>query len=113
MVRKDLVVVGTESGNRMTHVESSKKEFDNVIYMQAYKGLDKYNQPMDPYDKRYDWLKMAMEELVDGFQYIHAEQIKRKHITDQIREIIKYNTNILAHDQITALLDQLEGKVHD
>lgn len=93
----------------MNHLDASNKKFKRVAFTQEMKGLDKYGEPLDPLNKDYDWLEMAIEEQVDGFKYLHAEQVKRAHVVAEIREIIKYNTNILAHDQISALLDQLEG----
>lgn len=93
----------------MNHLDASNKKFKRVAFTQEMKGLDKYGEPLDPLNKEFDWLEMCIEEQVDGFKYLHAEQVKRAHIVAEIREIIKYNTNILAHDQISALLDQLEG----
>lgn len=91
----------------------------NVVYMfeeyktkQDEKGFKKYGQPLDPLDGRYDFIEMAIEEQVDGFQYLYSEKVKRKHVVNQIRELIKCNTIPMVHDQITALLDQLEGRVH-
>lgn len=85
-------------------------KFEEQLNNQNEKGMEKYGQSLDPLDGRYCFLQMAMEEQVDGFQYLHAEQIKRKHVADQIRAIIKHNTIPMVHDQITVLLDQLEGK---
>lgn len=93
----------------MNHQEVSEQKIKQVRFRQAMKGLDKYGQLLDPLDARYDWLEMTIEEQVDGLEYLVAEQTKRKHITDQIREIIKYNTIPMVHDRITVLLDQLEG----
>ena len=94
----------------MQHLKSSIDKFTDGAKKQEDKGVTKYGQPLDPLDKNYDWLEMAIEEQVDGFKYLHAEQVKRKHITDQIRLLIKNNTISMVHDQITVLLDQLEGK---
>jgi len=93
-----------------THLHECNRKFIDVNFSQELKGKEKYGEPLNPHNKNYDWLEMAIEEVVDGFKYLHAEQVKRERIVAKIREIIQYNTNILAHDQISALLDQLEGK---
>jgi hypothetical protein len=41
-------------------------------------GLREYGQPLDPDDKRYDWLVEAYEELLDFAVYLRAE-IERRH----------------------------------
>lgn len=97
----------------MHHLKSSINKFNEGAKKQEDKGIEKYGQPLDPLDNRYDWLEMAIEEQVDGFKYLHAEQVKRKHITDQIRLLIKNNTIPMVHDQIVVLLDQLEGRCPD
>lgn len=93
-----------------THFEKSIVKFTKSARKQEDKGIKKYGQPLDPLDKHYDWLEMAIEEQVDGFKYLYAEQVKRKHIIDEIREIITYNTLPMVYEQITALLDELEGE---
>lgn len=93
----------------MKHVESSIAVFETVARKQAEKGLEKYDQSLDPLDKRYDWLEMAMEELVDGIQYLHAEMIKRKYIVMKIREEIQTGVTPEKYDKINRLLDELEG----
>lgn len=94
----------------MNHLDASNKKFKRVAFIQEMKGLDKYGEPLDPLNKNFCWLEMCIEEQVDGFKYLYAEQVKRAHIVAEIREIIKYNTIPMVHDQINALLDQLEGK---
>lgn len=94
----------------MKHLESSIGKFEEVAIEQEHKGLEKYGQPLDPHDKTYDWLEMTIEEVVDAFKYLHAEQVARKEIADKIRAIIKCNTIPMVHDQIMVLLNQLEGK---
>lgn len=103
---KGLVVVGIN----MEHLQDSVVKFAQSARSQGEKGIKKYGQPLDPLDKRYNFLEMAIEEQVDGFQYLYAEQVKRKHITDKIREIIKYNVPPKIHGQIETLLNELEGK---
>jgi len=89
---------------------NSLYKFEEQLTKQNEKGLKKYGQALDPLDGRYCFLSMAMEEQVDGFQYLHAEMIKRKHVADEIRKLVKFNTIPMVHDQINTLLDQLEGK---
>lgn len=67
-------------------------KFEESLQKQNKKGLAKYGQALDPLDGRYNFIEMAIEEQVDGFQYLYAEQVKRAHIVAEIREIIKYNT---------------------
>ena len=95
----------------MNHLDASNKKFKRVAFTQEMKGLDKYGEPLNPHNKNYNWLEMATEELVDGFKYLHAEQVKRNEIVAQIREIVKYNTIPMVHDQITVLLDELADTV--
>jgi len=96
----------------MKHLKDSINKFNEGAKKQEDKGIEKYGQPLEPTDTKHDWLEMAIEEQVDGVKYLHAEQIKRKHITDQIRLLIKNNTIPMVHDQISVLLDQLVG-IHE
>jgi len=97
----------------MQHLKSSINKFNEGAKKQEDKGIEKYGQPLEPTDTKHDWLEMAIEEQVDGFKYLHAEQVKRKHITDEIRAVLdKYDHRVprRVQYQITVLLDQLEGK---
>src|SRR5690625_2868522 len=96
----------------MQHLKSSIDKFTDGAKKQEDKGIEKYGQPLEPTDTKQDWLEMAIEEQVDGFKYLHAEQVKRKHITDEIRVVLnKYDHRVprRVQYQITVLLDQLEG----
>lgn len=88
----------------------SLNKFTEVLHKQNEKGLKKYGQPLDPLDKRYDFLEMLLEELVDAVQYARSEQIKRKNAADEIRRVIEPNVIPMVYDQVNALLNQFEGK---
>lgn len=88
----------------------SLNKFTEVLHKQNEKGLEKYGQPLDPLDKRYDFLEMLLEELVDAVQYARSEQIKRKYAADEIRRVIEPNVIPMVYDQVNALLNQFEGK---
>jgi len=71
----------------MRHLQSSIDKFTSSAKSQEDKGIEKYGQPLDPLDD-YDWLEMAIEEQVDGFKYLHAEQIKRQWAISNIRRTL-------------------------
>lgn len=93
----------------MEHLHKSLIKFADVAHKQEEKGIAKYGKSLDPADK-YDWTEMAIEELVDGFKYILAEQVRRKSVVKQIRQAIKTEVTPKKHDEINSLLDKLEGK---
>lgn len=63
------------------------REFDRVARSQEEKGIEKYGQPLNPFD-RYDWIEMALEECVDGFKYLLAEKVKRDTTIKKIEELL-------------------------
>lgn len=89
-------------GDGNDHLENTVIKFSIEAQSQEEKGIQKYGQPLNPLDN-YDWLKMAIEEQVDGFKYLYAEQVKRAHVVSEIRQLTD-------NKQIHKLLDQLEGK---
>jgi len=86
---------------KFEHLERSKKAFTEAANRQENKGVEKYGKPLDPLDN-YDWLEMATEELVDGFKYLVAEQVKREFIANKIRKLTD-------DAEIHHWLDELEG----
>lgn len=56
-----------------------------LYVLQQVKGLEKYDQPIQPLDD-YDWLEMKLEEQLDGAVYQMCELIKTK----AERNVIKY-----------------------
>lgn len=96
----------------MNHIDKTVHLFERIAKQQGKKGMSKYGQPLEPRDKKHDWLFMLMEELVDGIQYAVAEMSRRDEIIGEIREIMKWTTPDV-HDKVIVLLDELEGKVHD
>lgn len=94
----------------MDHLHNTLIKFADVAHSQEEKGISKYGYPLDPNESKHDWLEMAVEEIVDGFKYLHAEQVRRKSIVDEIREVIKYEVLPHKYDEIINLLDKLEGK---
>jgi len=76
---------------------------------QAEKGIRKYGTEIDPLDTRFDWLDMAIEEQVDGFNYLVAEQRKRNHIVGKLRRLTSGVPDDI-RSEIDHWLDALEGK---
>ena len=53
---------------------SVRKVIDRVLDKQNAKGMATYGQTLDDCpDEAYDWKMMAIEELVDGIQYLAKE----------------------------------------
>ena len=93
----------------MEHLHNTLIKFSQVAHEQEKKGIAKYGYPLNPHENKHDWLEMAVEELVDGFKYLHAEQVRRKQIVKEIRQAIKTEVTPSKHDEITRLLNKLEG----
>jgi len=93
----------------MEHLHETLIKFSKVAHSQEEKGVAKYGKPLNPSDK-YDWIEMAIEEMVDGFKYILAEQHRRKAVIKKIRQAINTDVKPSKHDEISILLDKLEGK---
>jgi hypothetical protein len=70
----------TEGGEYkpMTFLHKVLTQFNQAATAQELKGLEKYGHELQPMDPKWDWLKMAKEELVDGFKYLAAEQERRE-----------------------------------
>ena len=53
---------------------SVREVIDRVLDKQNAKGMATYGQTLDDCpDEAYDWKMMAIEELVDGIQYLAKE----------------------------------------
>ena len=53
---------------------SVRNVIDRVLDKQNAKGMATYGQTLDDCpDEAYDWKMMAIEELVDGIQYLAKE----------------------------------------
>jgi len=92
------------------HLDRTKFLFGLVADSQEEKGIKKYGKPLEPSDN-YDWLKMALEEQVDGTKYLVAEMEKRKLVRLQILEIVAKNCDIQTYLEVKRLLLSLEGKL--
>lgn len=94
------------------HVVLSTDKFKRIIRKQSDKGIEKYGQPLKPIATEYDWLQMAEEEMVDGFQYLVAEQEKRKFVVEKIRRLVNDSGDFIKNieDEVNYWLDVLEGK---
>ena len=60
---------------------SVRNVIDRVLDKQNEKGMATYGQTLDDCpDEAYDWKMMAIEELVDGIQYLAKEnqRLERK-----------------------------------
>lgn len=86
----------------MEHLKKTNQVFNKVAQSQELKGIEKYGKPLNPYDN-YDWLKMTLEEQVDGTKYLVAEMEKRKFICDKIRRLT-------GNEEVHFWLDELENK---
>lgn len=93
----------------MSHLQASIDMFTETARSQEQKGIEKYGRPLDPLDN-YDWLKMAEEEMVDGYKYLAAEMEKRKYIAGKLRNLWKYRKNSVSDCEFNYWLDRLEGK---
>src|SRR5690625_1336623 len=100
----------------MEHLHNTLIKFSQVAHSQEKKGIAKYGKPLVPADD-YDWIELAIEEQVDGFKYLLADKRirefkrqKRKIVIDKARQAIKTDVSPKKHDEITRLLDKVEGK---
>lgn len=95
----------------MEHLQNSVVKFSEVARSQEDKGIEKYGQALEPIDD-YDWLEMAIEEQVDGFKYLHAEQKKREWTILMIRRVLAADDLNLDEmiNGIEYYLKKLEGK---
>ena len=65
------------------------------LFYQNRKGLEKYGESIDEVgDGDYDWQDMAMEELIDGIQYVLKENGKLRRENETLRK-----DNALLYDQ--------------
>lgn len=94
---------------RLKHLHNTLIDFAHVANEQEKKGIEKYGQPLDP-DDSYDWLEMAKEELVDGYKYLLAEQVRRNRVIDDIRQIMRTDVKPDVYNKINDLLKELEGR---
>lgn len=60
----------------------------DVAYSQDDFGMDKYKTPLMS-NLRYDWLKMAREELVDLGKYMECEAERKDAVTSLLRMAVK------------------------
>lgn len=91
------------------HLKEVKRIFEDVADFQEIKGMNKYGKPLDPLDN-YDWLKMALEEQVDGTKYLIAEMKKRNFAIGKIRYLSETHCDAGANEEIKFWLDFMEGK---
>lgn len=89
-----------------TFLKRVTERFEEVAGYQEQKGIEKYGHELQPSDKKWDWLLMAEEELVDGYKYIQAEKTRRENkkneITFRVTQLINF-LNILEDEVITIL----------
>ena len=61
---------------------------DSVLDKQNAKGMATYGQTLDDCpDEAYDWKMMAIEELVDGIQYLAKENIRLNKELERLKNI--------------------------
>ena len=92
------------------HLQRSKREFDLMANEQERKGIEKYGKPLEPMNN-YDWLKMCVQEQVDGFKYLVAEQEKRRFVADKIQAIVNDRCDEEVALEVNHWLDVLEGRL--
>lgn len=86
----------------MNHLEDTIQDFEKVSREQAEKGMTKYGQPLNPMDS-YSWIRMAKEEAIDQYQYLHALEKKLSFALDKIRRSSD-------REEINFWCDEMEGK---
>ena len=78
--------------------ETSKNVVRLIVEKLAHqnsKGLEKYGKSVDEVgDDEYDWQEMAMEELLDGIQYVIIENGRLRRENETLRK-----DNALLYDQ--------------
>ena len=66
---------------------SVRNVIDRVLDKQNAKGMATYGQTLDDCpDESYDWNVMAIEELVDGMQYLAKENLRLKKQIEQLNQ---------------------------
>ena len=68
---------------------------EKLVYQNS-KGLEKYGENIDEVgDVEYDWQDMAMEELIDGIQYVLKEngKLRRENETLRVDNALLYDQN--------------------
>lgn len=93
------------------------KELRDVAAQQDLYGMRKYGKELDPLDPKYDWLKMATEELVDLAKYVYCERVKRDYvfklvetcILDMVEESEKAHRKRIA-EVVVSMLGELQGQ---
>ena len=66
------------------HKTPAEIAFDEFVASRRKAGRETYGQGLEHTDSRWDWRQMALEEMVDGCQYLIAETLRLK---DRIREL--------------------------
>ena len=66
------------------HKTPAEIAFDEFVASRRKAGRETYGQGLEHTDDRWDWRQMALEEMVDGCQYLIAETLRLK---DRIREL--------------------------
>lgn len=61
----------------MTHeLTEAERAFDSFIAARREQGRSTYGQGLDHRDARWNWERMALEELADACQYLVAETLR-------------------------------------
>lgn len=96
--------------DKFPFTETVLEELEEVMYQQDEKGMEKYNQALDPMDDKWDWLQMAEEELADLAKYLKAEQHKRNQVMERVSYLlndIENQANIHEMELIKAKVEQV------
>lgn len=99
---------------QLTFLEKVNLSFSAIAEEQENKGMEKYGHEVQPLEKKWDWLKMAGEELVDAFKYLAAEHERRDYyLTLALGElkILKKSYIVLPGTEVEERIEKIEQAI--
>lgn len=100
--------------NTVTFLQRVVSRFSSLAAEQEEKGMQKYGHEVQPLEPKYDWLRMAEEEFVDGFKYLSAERERRdKLLADALLDVqyVRRTWFISADEEMKNKLLQVEKSI--
>lgn len=94
-----------------TFLEKVVAVFSRTARSQELKGIEKYGHELQPMDRKWDWLEMAQEELVDGFKYLVAERERRDELIGEVESRIKAAMHFSMDTVVRELLTEVLGEL--
>jgi DNA-binding XRE family transcriptional regulator len=76
----------------------AEKAFDDFIRSRREQGRKTYGQGLDHRDTRWNWERMALEELGDACQYLIAETKRLRDELEVVRALHDTQTAMLGHE---------------